>query len=119
MKKLINEPANVVTEALGGMAAAHADLIRVDFDNNVVIRADAPRPGKVGVISGGAGAGMAGPARTFPVAARARCALHPHPDQCSSRSSWQVSTCTQLLPGSHSRSVSHAASTQTPPTCPR
>src|SRR5438034_3047810 len=35
------------------MEIAHADLIRVDFDYNIVIRKDAPRQGKVGVISGG------------------------------------------------------------------
>src|SRR5687767_1606356 len=34
------------------MAAAHGDLIRI-VEPNVVVRADAPRPGKVGVISGG------------------------------------------------------------------
>jgi dihydroxyacetone kinase-like protein len=52
MKKLINNPDNVVDEALGGMAAAHGDLIRVE-EPNIVVRKDAPRPGKVGVISGG------------------------------------------------------------------
>jgi dihydroxyacetone kinase-like protein len=35
------------------MAAAHADLIRVEFDPNVIIRKDAPRKGKVGLVSGG------------------------------------------------------------------
>jgi dihydroxyacetone kinase-like protein len=53
MKKLINDAENVVKEALSGMAQAHADLVRVDLDNNIVIRRDAPRPGKVGVLSGG------------------------------------------------------------------
>jgi dihydroxyacetone kinase-like protein len=53
MKKLINNTDDVVKAALSGMLAAHGDLIRVDFDNNVVIRKDAPRQGKVGVISGG------------------------------------------------------------------
>jgi dihydroxyacetone kinase-like protein len=52
MKKLINAPETVVDEALAGMAAAHADLIRVEVPN-IVVRRDAPRPGKVGVISGG------------------------------------------------------------------
>jgi len=52
MKKLINAPETVVDEALAGMAAAHADLIRVESPN-IVVRKDAPRPGKVGVISGG------------------------------------------------------------------
>ena len=53
MKKLINDPENVVRESLMGMAAAHPDLIRVNFDPNYVVRADAPVQGKVGVISGG------------------------------------------------------------------
>ena len=52
MKKLINAPDAVVDEALAGMVAAHGDLLRV-IDPNVVVRADAPRQGKVGVISGG------------------------------------------------------------------
>ncbi len=52
MKKLINSPEKVVDEALAGMAAAHADLIRVE-EPNIIVRRDAPRPGKVGVISGG------------------------------------------------------------------
>ena len=52
MKKLINAPDDVVDEALAGMVAAHGDLLRV-IEPNVVVRADAPRQGKVGVISGG------------------------------------------------------------------
>ena len=52
MKKLINEPDRLVDEELAGMALAHADLIRVE-EPNVVVRRDAPRSGKVGVISGG------------------------------------------------------------------
>ena len=52
MKKLINSPEKVVDEALAGMAAAHADLIRVE-EPNIIVRRDASRPGKVGVISGG------------------------------------------------------------------
>jgi dihydroxyacetone kinase-like protein len=53
MKKLINKPEDVVKEELAGMAAAHADLIRVDIENQVIIRKNAPLKGKVGVISGG------------------------------------------------------------------
>ncbi|MGZ4611956.1 MAG: dihydroxyacetone kinase subunit DhaK, partial [Kineosporiaceae bacterium] len=52
MKKLINDPATVVTDALRGMAAAHPEL-RVDLDNKIVYRGDAPVHGKVGIISGG------------------------------------------------------------------
>jgi dihydroxyacetone kinase-like protein len=53
MKKLINSPQNVVTDALRGMAAAHGDLIRVNFEPNYLVRADAPVRGKVGLVSGG------------------------------------------------------------------
>lgn len=53
MKKVINDPQRVVIEALEGMAAAHPDLIRVSLEPKFVYRADAPRQGKVAVISGG------------------------------------------------------------------
>ena len=52
MKKLINDPADVVAEALRGVAAAHPEL-RVDHQHKIVYRGDAPRPGKVGLVSGG------------------------------------------------------------------
>jgi dihydroxyacetone kinase-like protein len=52
MKKLINTPERLVDEELAGMALAHADLIRVE-EPNIIVRRDAPRKGKVGVISGG------------------------------------------------------------------
>jgi phosphoenolpyruvate---glycerone phosphotransferase subunit DhaK len=53
MKKIINHPENVVRESLEGMAFAHGDLIKVHYEPNFVVRADAPVQGKVGVISGG------------------------------------------------------------------
>jgi dihydroxyacetone kinase-like protein len=52
MKKLVNNPADVVAEALLGIEAAHPDL-RVDHPNKIIYRADAPVSGKVGLISGG------------------------------------------------------------------
>ncbi|HEU4567202.1 MAG TPA: dihydroxyacetone kinase subunit DhaK [Marmoricola sp.] len=52
MKKLINDPSDVVSDALRGLAAAHPEL-RVDHENRVVFRGDAPVRGKVGLISGG------------------------------------------------------------------
>jgi dihydroxyacetone kinase-like protein len=52
MKKLINSPETVVTEALAGVAAAHPSL-SVDIENKVITRAGGPRPGKVGLVSGG------------------------------------------------------------------
>src|SRR5680860_1314817 len=53
MKKLINDPADVVAESLAGFAAAHPDLVRVNLDPAYVVRADAPVKGKVGILSGG------------------------------------------------------------------
>lgn len=53
MKKLINNPEDVVKESLAGVADAHADMLRVHYDPNFVVRTDAPVRGKVGVISGG------------------------------------------------------------------
>jgi len=53
MKKLINSPENVVVEALQGMALAHADLIKVEYNPNFIYRKDAPVKNKVAVISGG------------------------------------------------------------------
>jgi dihydroxyacetone kinase-like protein len=53
LKKLINKPENVVHESLEGVALAHSDLVKVHYNPNFVVRADAPIKGKVGVISGG------------------------------------------------------------------
>jgi dihydroxyacetone kinase-like protein len=52
VKKLINDPADVVSEALVGIAAAYPQL-RVDHPTKTIIRGDAPRLGKVGLVSGG------------------------------------------------------------------
>ena len=52
MKKLINRPETVVTDALEGVAAAHPSL-SVDVGNKVITRAGGATPGKVGLVSGG------------------------------------------------------------------
>ena len=52
MKKLINNPETVVTQALEGVAAAHPSL-SVDVENKVITRASGATPGKVGLVSGG------------------------------------------------------------------
>ena len=52
MKKLINNPKNVVAEALLGIEVARPEL-RVDHDNRIVYRRDTPKAGKVGLVSGG------------------------------------------------------------------
>jgi dihydroxyacetone kinase-like protein len=53
VKKLINEPADVVKESLVGLGLAHPDLVRIDFENQLVLRKDAPVSGKVALVSGG------------------------------------------------------------------
>ncbi|TFB97200.1 MULTISPECIES: dihydroxyacetone kinase subunit DhaK [Cryobacterium] len=53
MKKLVNDPKNVVNEAVAGFGAAHADLVRVSADPIFIVRKDAPVAGKVGIVSGG------------------------------------------------------------------
>jgi dihydroxyacetone kinase-like protein len=53
MRKFLNEPDRVVKDSLTGLAAAHHDLLRYDADQQIVVRRDAPRQGKVGLVSGG------------------------------------------------------------------
>jgi dihydroxyacetone kinase-like protein len=53
MKKIINNPADVLAESLRGFAAAHADLVTVYDDPAFIVRADAPVAGKVAILSGG------------------------------------------------------------------
>jgi phosphoenolpyruvate---glycerone phosphotransferase subunit DhaK len=52
MKKLINDPQDVVAEALLGIEAARPE-VRVDHANRIIYRRDAPKAGKVGLVSGG------------------------------------------------------------------
>jgi dihydroxyacetone kinase-like protein len=52
VKKLINSPESVLTDALAGIAAFHPEL-NVDAGNRIIVRADAPRTGKVALVSGG------------------------------------------------------------------
>lgn len=53
MKKLINAAEDVVAESLAGLERAHADLVRVDAEHQVVLRCGGPVAGKVGLVSGG------------------------------------------------------------------
>jgi dihydroxyacetone kinase-like protein len=53
VKKLINDPADLVRDALRGIGAAHGDRLRIDLENRVIFRKDAPVRGKVGLVSGG------------------------------------------------------------------
>ncbi len=52
MKKFVNDPGEVLADALTGMAAAYPEL-RIDMVDRVIYRADPGRAGKVGVVSGG------------------------------------------------------------------
>ena len=53
MRKIINEPDQVVKESLAGLAASVPDVLRYDVANQILVRADAPVKGKVALISGG------------------------------------------------------------------
>ena len=53
VKKLVNDPADVVRDALVGLALAHPGRLRIEHDQRLVLRAQPPRPGKVGIVSGG------------------------------------------------------------------
>ena len=46
MKKLINDPANVVREELQGIEAAHGDLVKVFYDPYYITRTDSPIQGQ-------------------------------------------------------------------------
>ncbi len=85
MKKIINDPKNVVRDALYGVAAAHPQL-RVDHAQRVVLRGDAPRQGKVALVSGGGSgheplhAGFVGPGM-LDAACAGEVFTSPVPDQ--------------------------------------
>ena len=54
MKKIINDPQNFVDEFVDGILLAHPDLVKTPGDDQrVLVRADAPVPGKVGIVTGG------------------------------------------------------------------
>jgi len=53
VKKFLNNPEDLVQESLAGLGAAHPELVRIDAENQLVLRADAPVQGKVGLVSGG------------------------------------------------------------------
>jgi len=54
MKKIINEPTAFVDEFVEGILLAHPDLLKTPGDDpRVLVRADAPVAGKVGIVTGG------------------------------------------------------------------
>ncbi|EGD50559.1 dihydroxyacetone kinase, DhaK subunit [Thermoanaerobacter ethanolicus JW 200] len=53
MKKLINNPNDVVKEMIEGLLVAHPSYLRKLDNIDVIVRKDAPVEGKVGLVSGG------------------------------------------------------------------
>ncbi|WP_156761320.1 dihydroxyacetone kinase subunit DhaK [Microbacterium karelineae] len=54
MKKIINEPDAFVDEFIEGILLAHPDMVRTPGDDpRVMVRADAPTRGRVGIVTGG------------------------------------------------------------------
>lgn len=54
MQKLINDPERFVDEMLDGLLLAHPDLLKASpADRRVLVRADLPTPGRVGIVTGG------------------------------------------------------------------
>ena len=54
MKKLLNDPEQFVDEMLEGLLLAHPDQLRAAAeDNRALVRSDAPKQGRVGIVTGG------------------------------------------------------------------
>ena len=52
MKKFVNDPKTFVPDIRTGLALANPDTLRYDPDNNLIMRADAPRHDKVSILQG-------------------------------------------------------------------
>ena len=53
MKKIINDPENIIKEMLNGLYKANQDKVKINEDMKIIYRKDLPIKGKVGLISGG------------------------------------------------------------------
>ena len=53
MKKLINDPGNVLNDMLKGIVAAHPEHLKKLDSANVLVRIDSPIKNKVALVSGG------------------------------------------------------------------
>jgi dihydroxyacetone kinase/dihydroxyacetone kinase-like protein len=54
MKKILNQPGNFVDEMVEGILLAHPDQLKTPGDDRrIMVRADAPVTGKVGIVTGG------------------------------------------------------------------
>jgi len=54
VKKIINDPERFVDEMLDGLLLAHPDQLRAaSTDRRAIVRADSPKAGRVGIVTGG------------------------------------------------------------------
>lgn len=53
MKKIINDPNQVVQDMIAGMIAAYPNALKQIPETTVITRSEAPVSGKVGLVSGG------------------------------------------------------------------
>lgn len=54
MRKIINDPELFVDEMIEGIVTAHPELVKLPTDDNrILVRADAPVQGRVGIVTGG------------------------------------------------------------------
>ncbi|WP_062514388.1 dihydroxyacetone kinase subunit DhaK [Halobacillus sp. KGW1] len=53
MKKIMNEPEQIIHEMLDGLTSAYPEKMRRLEETTVIVRKDAPVEGKVGIVSGG------------------------------------------------------------------
>jgi dihydroxyacetone kinase-like protein len=54
MRKIINDPERFVDEMIEGIVTAHPELVKLPTDDNrILVRADAPVRGQVGIVTGG------------------------------------------------------------------
>ena len=53
MKKFVNDPEAVVDEMLEGYLAAHGDHVKLLDNSRVLVKKEAPKDGKVGLVTGG------------------------------------------------------------------
>jgi dihydroxyacetone kinase/dihydroxyacetone kinase-like protein len=54
MQKIINDPESFVDEMIEGIVSAHPELVKTPTaDPRIMVRADAPVTGKVGIVTGG------------------------------------------------------------------
>ena len=53
MKKFINDPYQMVDEMVEAFIQVHSDKVKKAADTRAIVRKDAPKKGKVGIVSGG------------------------------------------------------------------